>query len=173
MLPHADYLRRAGYNALLFDLRASGESGGGAVTLGALERGDAIGALDYLEQRGDVDMGRVGMQEIDNSFEHFIGLPAFPFAPITVWIVERRTGLDADDIAPIDEVRALAGRPLLIIDDEIDESIAPGSARAVYEAAGEPKRYWLAPGAIHVGGHDVAPAAYEEQVLAFWAETFR
>jgi len=42
MLPHAEYLHRAGYNALLFDFRAGGESDGDAVTIGGSSRGTPL-----------------------------------------------------------------------------------------------------------------------------------
>ena len=203
-LPHAEYLHRAGYNALLFDFRASGESDGEAATIGGFEQEDALGALDYLEARGDIDMTRVGFQgismgasvaimaaagddrvagvvaespfkdvpaEIAASFEERIGLPAFPFAPITVWITEQRVGIEAEDIAPIRVVAGLE-RPLLIIENELDTSIAPGSARAVFEEASQPKRYWLALGSTHGDGHAADPAGYKREVLSFWAEVF-
>ncbi len=110
--------------------------------------------------------------EVAASFRHRIGLPSFPFAPITVWITERRLGIDAAEISPLRDVARLQGRPLLVIDDELDDSIAQGSARAVFEAAPEPKRYWLAPGAEHARGHRDARPAYEQQVLEFWAHVF-
>ncbi len=62
VLPQAAYLFAAGYNVLLFDFRARGQSEGRDVTFGAFEQGDALGALDYLARRGDVDMRRVGLQ---------------------------------------------------------------------------------------------------------------
>ena len=205
LLPHAEYLAARGYNLLLFDFRGRGASGGGAVTVGARERGDAAGALDYLAARGDVDMRRVGMQgysmggavaimaaaadprvagvvaeapftdvptEVAFSFERRIGLPAFPFAPITVRIAEARAGVRIGDVSPLRAVPGLGGRPLLVVDDERDVSIAPGSARAVFEAAREPKRYWLASGAEHGSGHRDARAAFEAEVTRFWAEVF-
>ena len=205
MLPHAAYLHAAGYNLLLFDFRASGESGGDAVTVGAFEQHDALGALDYLEARGDVAMQTLGLQglsmgaavaimvaaqdgrviavvaeapfkdipsEVDASFSRRIGLPSFPFAPVTVWITERRLDIDASAISTLRALPGLEGRLLLVIEDELDESIAPGSARTVFEAASEPKRYWLAPGAEHAGGHGADSENYERVVLAFWSEVF-
>ena len=205
LLPHAQYLSAQGYNLLLFDFRARGASGGNAVTVGALERGDALGALDYLGQRGDIDMKRVWLQggsmgaavavmvaaddprvagviaeapfkdvptEVSGSFERRIGLPAFPFAPITVWIAELRAGTRIDDVSPIRAVPHLEGRPLLVIDDERDTAIAPGSAKAVFEAAREPKRYYLAPGAAHGRGHRDAGSAFDAQVIDFWRGVF-
>ena len=51
-VPHAAALVARGYNALLFDLRAHGESGGVRYTLGAAEQRDVLGAVAYLRGRG-------------------------------------------------------------------------------------------------------------------------
>ena len=51
-VPHAAALVAHGYNALLFDLRAHGESGGVRYTLGTAEQRDVLGAVAYLERRG-------------------------------------------------------------------------------------------------------------------------
>jgi len=52
LVPHAAALVDAGFNALLFDFRAHGESGGVRYTLGWAEQGDLLGAVDYLKARG-------------------------------------------------------------------------------------------------------------------------
>ena len=51
-VPDAAALVARGYNALLFDLRGHGESGGVRYTLGAAEQRDVLGAVAYLEDRG-------------------------------------------------------------------------------------------------------------------------
>ncbi len=62
MLPHADYLHRAGFSFLLFDFRYRGESQGDAQTLGAKESWDIQSAVDYLKTRPDVDPQLIGVQ---------------------------------------------------------------------------------------------------------------
>ena len=52
LVPHAKALADRGYNVLLFDFRAHGESGGVRYTLGAAEQGDVLGAVAFLEARG-------------------------------------------------------------------------------------------------------------------------
>ena len=52
LVPHAAALVGAGFNALLFDFRAHGESGGVRYTLGWAEQRDLLGAIDYLKERG-------------------------------------------------------------------------------------------------------------------------
>ena len=52
---------RGGYGALLFDFAGHGQSEGSQVTYGIRERHDVTAAIEYLRQRGDVDMDRVAI----------------------------------------------------------------------------------------------------------------
>ena len=52
---------RSGYGALLLDFSGHGESEGDMVTYGVFERDDVAAAVEWLRQRGDVDMGRVAV----------------------------------------------------------------------------------------------------------------
>lgn len=61
LLPHANFLHRAGFALLAFDYRHRGRSGGDAVTLGVREQGDLLGALDAFSARPEVDAGRIGV----------------------------------------------------------------------------------------------------------------
>ena len=107
---------------------------------------------------------------VAQSFTHFIGLPAFPFAPITVWLAEVRTGIDRRQIVPEETVSELAPRPILVIHGQDDETISPEDGEAVYAAAEEPKQIWLVPGAGHGGGSSVAPDEYRRRIVAFFDE---
>jgi pimeloyl-ACP methyl ester carboxylesterase len=55
VLDRAVFLRRAGYNVLLFDSRRHGESGGERVTLGFKERLDVEAALSLMRERAPND----------------------------------------------------------------------------------------------------------------------
>ncbi|MSP14052.1 MAG: alpha/beta fold hydrolase [Chloroflexi bacterium] len=52
--------QKAGYNVLLFDLRGHGESQGSHFTMGAEERWDVLGAVDWLQQRGFTQIAVLG-----------------------------------------------------------------------------------------------------------------
>lgn len=52
---------RGGYGALLFDFAGHGQSEGDQVTYGVRERHDVTAAIEYLRDRGDVDMARVAI----------------------------------------------------------------------------------------------------------------
>jgi uncharacterized protein len=60
MLPWARFLYAAGYNVLLYDSRGCGQSQGWAITLGAREPDDVIGAVHYLQQRRDLHSQHFG-----------------------------------------------------------------------------------------------------------------
>ncbi len=51
LLDHAPYLHEAGFDALMFDWRAHGRSGGAFCSLGFHERLDLVAALTYAEAR--------------------------------------------------------------------------------------------------------------------------
>jgi fermentation-respiration switch protein FrsA (DUF1100 family) len=60
-LPWALRLVAAGYNALCFDFRAHGASGGRHISVGYHETGDVLGAIDFVLRRPDVDVNRIGL----------------------------------------------------------------------------------------------------------------
>lgn len=201
MLPWVEFLHQHGYSALTYDMRDRGESGGDAVTLGALEPADLSSAVDYLASLPEVDAGRIGAlgvslggsttilaaardprikavvddsgfsdapQVIASSFEHFIGLPAFPFAPITVMIAEIRTGEDINGIRPMSEIAKISPRPLLIMHCLGDKVVLPANSERNFNAAREPKEIWWIPTGGHIDGHTVARAEYERRVDEFF-----
>ncbi len=201
MLPYAEFLHKAGYSVLIYDLRNRGRSGGDAVTLGALEHSDLESAVDYLSTRADVDSGRIGAlglsrgaaatvmaaaedrrikavvddsgfsdapSVISASFEHFIGLPAFPFAPITAAIAGWRIGVDLKQIRPVDVVGRIGPRPLFIIECMSDKVVPPVNGERNFRAAAEPKCIWRIPACGHVEAYGAARQEYERRVVEFF-----
>jgi len=61
MLPQAKFLNDDGYNILMFDFRASGESEGKYITFGQREQLDLDGAIKYLKEREDLDSNKLGV----------------------------------------------------------------------------------------------------------------
>lgn len=60
MLPHAEYLEKAGYSTLLIDLRSFGESQGDKITLGATEWKDIQAAYDYVKSLPENKNKKIG-----------------------------------------------------------------------------------------------------------------
>lgn len=206
MLPYADFLHKRGFSILTYDMRNRGESGGDAVTLGALERADLMSAVDYLMSRPDVDHDRIGAlgvslggsttllataddprikaavddsgfsdapRVIEASFEHFIGLPPFPFAPIALQFVHLRTGVDPNRIRPMDVIAKISPRPLLIVHCMEDKVVPPDNSDRNFAAAGEPKQFWRIPTGGHIDGIRVAREEYRRRVGDFFEQNLR
>jgi dienelactone hydrolase len=98
---------------------------------------------------------------------HYTHLPSFPVAPLVKWIVERRLGGSLDGVHALAAAGALSPRPVFLIADERDAVIGAEETQRVFEAAGEPKRYWFVSGADHACGWQAAPEEYERRVVAF------
>jgi hypothetical protein len=58
---HAELLAKHGYGALLYDTRSEGESEGDLNALGWEDHLDVFAALDYLQQRPEVEPERIGV----------------------------------------------------------------------------------------------------------------
>jgi dipeptidyl aminopeptidase/acylaminoacyl peptidase len=139
-----------------------GISLGGATAILAAARDKRIQAV--VDDCGFSDAPRV----IAASFEHFIHLPAFPFAPITIWIASARAGIDVDGVRPMDVIARISPRPVFIIHGTADYVVPLDNSRRNFAEAQEPKELWLVPGARHGQAHTVAKADYEKRVVDFF-----
>jgi fermentation-respiration switch protein FrsA (DUF1100 family) len=106
--------------------------------------------------------------EVASSFTVFSGLPAFPFAPLTVAFAQWQTGLRISEVRPIDDIPSIAPRPVFIIHGTDDDLIPAEQGLRLYEAAGEPKELWM----VGVMGHEsplgIFPDEYEKRVIGFF-----
>ena len=59
-LQYVPAFHNKGFNALMFDFRAHGRSGGHYTTVGALERQDCLAAIDFALSRGSTAIGLMG-----------------------------------------------------------------------------------------------------------------
>jgi uncharacterized protein len=139
-----------------------GISMGGATAILAAAQDPTIRAV--VDDCGFSDAPRV----IAASFEHFIHLPAFPFAPITVWIASHRAGIDVNAVRPVSVIGRISPRPVLIIHGLADYTVPPDNSQRNFDAARQPKELWFVPGAGHAQAHTVAKAEYERRVVAFF-----
>jgi uncharacterized protein len=146
---------------------ALGVSLGGSTTVMSAAADRRIRAV--VDDSGFSDAPNV----IETSFEHFIGLPAFPFAPITVWLVKLRTGLDPNMVRPMDVVARISPRPLLVIHCMDDTVVPPANSERIFAAARQPKEFWRIPEGGHAQGHKVARQEYERRVSAFFEAALR
>lgn len=142
-------------------------------------QGVSLGAVDGILAMADDQRIKTAVAEsaftsldgmIARNFQHYIGLPAFPFAPAIVAVMERRVGGSATAVQPLAAVRRLGPRPLMIIEDQNDDINPPHSGEQLYAVAAGPKALWLVAGAGHAGAYAVDPAGYAHRVLAFYRD---
>ena len=143
---------------------ALGLSLGGAVTLMAAARDHRLKVI--VDDCGFSDVASA----IGTAYQQFIGLPAFPFAPLSVLIGEFRTGLSLRQSRPMEIVGKIAPRPLLIIHGAEDREVPAVHSQRNYAAANSPKELWVIPNAAHAQGREIAGPEYERRVVAFFRQ---
>lgn len=160
----AQFLTEQGYNVLMFDFRASGESEGRTVTVGAMEKRDLAGAVDYVRSRGNAKVAILGysmggatalqttaeVPEVDaviadsafrdlpdylkENMPHWTKLPNFPFTPIILATIPTLIGADLSQISPVSAAPGLASRPLLLFHGDADAAIPHANSEAILAA---------------------------------------
>ncbi|HEY1958261.1 MAG TPA: alpha/beta fold hydrolase [Polyangiaceae bacterium] len=195
LFPTARVLARHGYGFLAYDSRASGESDGDEVTWGDEERRDVTAALDFVAAQPAIDPRRVALygfsmgassvalvaakdtraravilSPVWTCLADEMGARAGRLGPLSVAValaVLRRKGIDVDAVRPIDHVAEIAPRPIFFITGTGDTDTPVSMVRRVYDAAGQPKEWWVVPGARHGKYLEAAPAEYESRIIGF------
>ncbi len=144
-----------------------GISMGGASAILAAAKDKRIRAV--VDDSGFSDAPRV----IAAGFEHFIHLPAFPFAPITVAIADLRAGIDVGSVRPMEVIGEISPRPLLIVHEQGDAVVPVDNSLRNFAAAGSPKQIWLVPGSSHGQAQTIARPQYESRITSFFQESLR
>jgi dipeptidyl aminopeptidase/acylaminoacyl peptidase len=137
-----------------------GNSMGGAVAIRGAARIPEIRAVVAQSAYTSVE------DNVATAVRAFMRLPRL-FAPLVVWFGERETGQEIRQVRPIDDVARIAPRAILIVQGALDPAVPPENGIRLYEAAGEPKEFYLVPGAGHGGLLRVAPEEFERRVVGF------
>jgi alpha-beta hydrolase superfamily lysophospholipase len=105
---------------------------------------------------------------VHKNFREATRLPAFPFASLVIWMVERRWRVRADRVAPEREIGGREDGAVLLIHAENDRVVSVQDAHALFGAARGPKELWLIPDADHALAYLTEREAYAERVCAFF-----
>ena len=115
------------------------------------------------------DFGR----DIRAAFTRFTHLPAFPFAPLVIFWGTRMTGIKLNNIRPVEEISAIAPRPIFLISDLADAIVdEPFDGELLYANAGHPKELWQVPECHHVQCFTVYREDFLRRVSAFLEKSF-
>jgi fermentation-respiration switch protein FrsA (DUF1100 family) len=64
----------------------------------------------------------------------------------------------------------IAPRPVLVIAGTADDIVPPAQSRELFDAAREPKSWWMVNGATHGHYADAVGPSYEERLVSFFDE---
>jgi len=177
------WLPKLGYAVFVFDYRGYGKSQGSVTRAGTVA--DAVAAIDFALKR-DPDRtvvfghslgGAIGISAAAQrkavraviaestfpSYRRIAGEAApllAPFVPLFV-----AAGND-----PIDVLKDLPPRPLLVIHGEDDPIVPAKLGRELYDAASEPKQLWLVPKATHFSPWHSVPDEFERRIDRFFRD---
>lgn len=202
MLARARFLRRARYATLLIDLPAHGESTGERITFGARETAGVIASLEYVKRVLPAErIGIIGVslgaaatvlahprpapdavvlesmyptieEAIEDRLTARLGPIGAHLAPLLLWQLPLRAGVNALDLRPIHDLPRL-GAPVLIASGSDDKHTTWLETQRVFDTALAPKELWRVEGAAHVDLHAFAPEEYERRILQFLAKHLR
>jgi dipeptidyl aminopeptidase/acylaminoacyl peptidase len=201
LFPEALVLARHGYGFLVYDSRANGESDGDITTWGDRERRDVVAALDFVCARPEIDPRRIALLGFsiggssaalvaasDTRVRAAILAPVwtslsdelwskggwFPFLTHAPWVLGlARAGVDVGAVRPIDHIADVSPRPIFFITGTNDGDTPVPVTQRMFDAAREPKRLWIVPGADHGQYLNTAPAEYESRITAFLDDALR
>lgn len=190
-----EMLARKGYGVLAWDARAHGESDGDISTIGYLEVLDVRAALDYALAQPDVEhvgawggsMGAATLVRatarypeiealfIDSSFasleDVFDFLVPYPLInPLAKFITQLRTGINMDDVSPVDDIGKISPRPVYIVQSAGDAVAPPDSGEKLFNAAGEPRFLWVEEKVPHMQTFLDDPRRYKRRLIDFFDE---
>lgn len=196
VLGRAEMLARHGYGVLLYDERASGESGG-ARTFGWLDAQDVSLALHYLQNKAEIDPRRIGIlgfsiggqialraasqtEQIraivaeEPGFARISDVPDIPtledkFYVVGYWLGERWLSLRTGVPIPegvIDGLPRIAPRPILFI--ATGQDYGRTLVKYFFDRASEPKQWWEVPETTHGGSPIGRPDEYEREVVGLF-----
>lgn len=195
MISRAAFLHNHGFNVLLFDFQSYGKSQGEISTLGMVESEDILAAISYLQSLPTTMFSKIGVLGLSmgataavlaaSRSEDILALVA-ESCPVDATrvtadvpdeasrradrqLVEDVYGVDITQARPIDVVNKLAGRTAIFFINGDADTITPlAGMQALYNSAGEPKQYWVVPGAQHAQSFTTDPEDYMQLVDNFF-----
>ncbi len=190
-----EYLKR-GWNVLIPDLRASGQSQGEFITMGALESKDIAFWTQKLPPDAKIVLHGVSMgaatvlltastQNIQNlcavvedcgyssAYDMFtaqlnkiFGLPEHPVMPCANFVCKIKTSVKISDAAPLEVVNNIKV-PVLFIHGDADKLVPVEMLEKLYEKTTAPKEKFIVAGAGHADSKRNDPVAYFDKVFTF------
>jgi len=184
---------KKGFGVMSWDARAHGESGGTISTLGYLEVLDAKAALDYvLAQQGVEHVGAWGgsmgaatiiraaaqfpqieavfadssYTSLEDEINYLVPYPLIN--PLVKFVIATETGLDPEQVAPLDVVGKISPRPVYIVQGLADTIAPADTGQRLYQAASEPRFLWEKENVPHMQMYQDNPRRYQRRMVDFF-----
>ncbi len=195
MVQRAASLHNHGYNVLLFDFQSYGRSQGVISTLGMVESEDILAAISYIHGLPETMYSKIGVLGLSmgataavlaaSRSQDILALVA-ESCPVDATrvpgdvpneearladqeLVEEIYGVDITQARPIDVVNKLGGHTaVFFINGDADTTTPLPGMQSLYQNAGDPKQYWVVPGANHAQSFAIDPDGYIQHVKAFF-----
>jgi len=202
-LYRAPSLHNAGFNILFFDFRAHGRSEGKRMTFGYEERGDVLGAVEFLHSRGMQHIGLIGFSyggivsmlfgAESDAVEAIIsdggparmrtaiavrgvemGFPSWLTRPLA-WMIISMTSLRLGaNLFQYEPIRWVGKiSPRPILFIHGDHDQYLPDFDDLYEAAKPPKELWRLPDAGHTTASQLYPEEHARRVVEFFSRYLR
>jgi fermentation-respiration switch protein FrsA (DUF1100 family) len=102
----------------------------------------------------------------------FSGLPAFPFSYTSTWMANWAFKVDLDSISPLDAVKKMKDKPVMLIHGTGDQQISYKNTEIIYESLKDnPKaEVWYPQNTEHIDAINHYPTEYFKRVDRFLDE---
>jgi uncharacterized protein len=204
VFPTAQALYEKKIPSLLFDFQNSGESEGSVTSVGHFEKADLLAAVDFVKTKGYEEVILIGYSMgavvslitapdapevkavvadspfsdlrsyLEDNLPVWSGLSAFPFTPLIMTEMPLLTGIDVDQVRPIETVKNFGERPLLLIHTKDDDKIPALNSEEIYKVSSSPHtELWITPGTEHIGSYNENSEEYLNKVILFVEKSFQ
>lgn len=198
LLGIAEFLAKD-FNVLLFDFRSFGRSEGKYSTVGALEKNDLLGAINYLVKEKNITKiglygfslgGAVALMANTNNIKAIVTDSAyarlsdmvkhmysiFLFFKYPLYYLTKLYGvlflrINIDDVSPADAIADIKV-PIFLIHAEKDSQIPVEEAYLLHEA-NKKAELWIVKNADHGMTHTINPEEYEKKVSGFFEKNVK
>jgi hypothetical protein len=196
LLPHAKFLRDAGWSTLVLDIRAHGRSGGHRIGLSLEEPRDVSAALDWLDSQSSLKgkpLVLLGLSmggatairtaairpDVDAviSVSSFASLEPMMGRGLQLWLgrlaILTLYGVWEPNAQPVRDISRIRPRPALLIHGTADKQTPVQDAYLLKQAGGPQVELWIVEGADHLVfmeegiGKGPRDSAYREHILGF------
>jgi len=195
-LPRVKFLHDAGYNVLVYDARACGESEGDLISLGYYEAEDLIAAVKFLKEKGMKRIAADGISQggativfaaqktndldciiiescydelvnaVNNRFKSMLFIPGEIGSALMIPIAEKKLNAKISDIAPVNYIDKIEV-PVYVISGAADTRTTETETKKIFDKANAPKQLWIVPNAKHEDLYRVGGTEYEKNILEF------